>query len=177
MSTFRCSEYVLDKTTKRIRKCKNKKCCNELCTIHYKKLINKNALLIQSVFRGNKIRSKLNNILVKLPDDIQRIIIKNVREDYYNTKKNNIIDKIINNRVLKLLNTGNDVNNRKSSYFLEINKICRLLNKYSSIIKDETIVNLFYLTKMYERVDEYGILVVPYAAVEFVELVEVNYIN
>ena len=163
MPTLRCSEYVLDKTTKRIRKCKNKKCFNELCTIHYKKLINEKTLLIQSIFRGNKIRSKLNNILVKLPDDIQRIIIKNVREDHYNTKRNNVIEKIINNRLVKLLNPGTDFiyyYNNQSSYFLEINKISFLLKKYSSIIKlNKTIENLFRLTKMHQNI--YGISYVP----------------
>ena len=167
--------YVFYQTNKRIRIGK------------YETDFNEKALLIQSIFRGNKIRSKLNNILIKLPDDIQRIILKSVREDYYNTKRNNLIEIIINNRLLKFLtptysifNIPHDLlyftdhHNTYESYFLEINKLYSLLNKYFCIIKfNTTIKKLYNLTKI--RWNVYNISNAPNEAVEFMELYK--YIN
>ena len=168
--------YVFYQTNKRIRICK------------YEPGFNEKALLIQSIFRGNKIRSKLTNILLKLPDDIQRIILNKVRQDYYNTKRNNVIERIINNRLLKLVTPTysifniphgllyfTDHYNTYESYFLEINKLYSLLNKYFCIIKfNTTIKKLYNLTKI--RWNVYNISNAPNEAVEFMELYRgINY--
>jgi len=148
----RCTKYVFDQTTKRTRKCKNKKCLRELCTIHYKMFYNDSIIIIQSIFRGNKIRSKLNNIFLKLPEEIRHIVIERIREDYHNTKRNNIIENIINNRLIILLDISYQEFNfyeQESLYFFEINKLYNLLNKYFCIIKlNKNIKQLYNLTKL-----------------------------
>jgi len=148
----RCAKYIFDTTTKRTRKCKNKKCLRELCTIHYKMFYNDSIIIIQSIFRGNKVRSKLNNIFFKLPEEIRHIVIENIREDYYNTKRNNIIVNIINNRLIILLGISYNefyFYEQENLYFLEINKLYILLNKYFCIIKlNKNIKKLYNLTKL-----------------------------
>ena len=148
MPTSRCNFYVVDSETKHSRKCKNKKNKNlksDCCTLHYKLMYEKYIILIQKIFRGNKIRNKLDNIYKKLPDEIQRIVVNKAREyiSYNNYKK--IINNIIINRINNIFNSnytyalnGNqsplpsNVTNyfNMNLYIIDIFHICKLLNKY-----------------------------------------------
>ena len=148
MPINRCSFNVVDPETKRNRKCKNSKCkISKYCNLHFKFLNIKYILLIQSIFRGNKIRNKLNNIYSKLPDELQRLIISKGREylSYNKYKKaiNNIINKKINKIKLKNLNNFNE-----ELYFIDLSHLCSLLNKYYCIYDENIINNNIYLYKL-----------------------------
>ena len=127
---------------------KNSKCkISKYCTLHFKFLYIKYILLIQSIFRGNKIRNKLNNIYSKLPDELQRLIISKGREylSYNKYKKviNNIINKKINKIKLKNLNNFNE-----ELYFINLSHLCSLLNKYYCIYDENIINNNIYLYRL-----------------------------
>ena len=87
MPTYRCSAIVFDKETKRNRKCKKafkftiKDC--KYCTIHANLVLRPYVLFIQSVFRGNVVRRRVH-FWKKMPDEIQRKIIKFEREEFFN---------------------------------------------------------------------------------------------
>ena len=103
--------------------CRNKKSAiinnKRYCYIHVSKIFNKHIINIQRVYRGNKIRNKLNNIYNRLPDDIQAKIIFYIREDYLLEKHHysvirNILDKKSKNvenlsNKLKLLSNPTEI--------------------------------------------------------------------
>lgn len=62
----------------------NKKCC----TFHANYYYNKYATKIQTCYKGYKKRIYLNNIYIKLPRDVQNLILYFVRYDFYTQKKN-----------------------------------------------------------------------------------------
>ena len=157
MPTSRCNFYVVDSETKRSRKCKNKKNKNlkiDCCTLHYKLMYEKYIILIQKVFRGNKIRNKLDNIYKKLPDELQRIVVNKAREDisYNNYKK--MINNIINNRINNIINNTIydnyytsyvvDLRINVNLYYKNISKVCLLVNKYYSIYTNIDISYRYY---------------------------------
>ena len=121
-------------------------------------------LIIQSIYRGNKIRNivKYYNVL---PDDIQKIIIKYIRKDYYYNKYKNVLNKIIYKKILNIYflegyfftlldyiyyNSYRDL----SFIFSDICDINRyidkliysyyILNKYHCILKFEEIYEYYY---------------------------------
>lgn len=73
------------------------------CHIHAKKIFNEKVIIIQSMYRGYKIRQKLNILFKPLPRDIQCIILKYLKEPYYINKYNKSITKILSNKVEKLV--------------------------------------------------------------------------
>ena len=147
MPTNRCGFNVVDPETKRTRKCKNLKCkISKYCTLHFKFLYIKYILLIQSIFRGNKIRNKLNNIYFKLPDELQRLIISKGREYLSYNKYKKVINTIINKKIIKIkLNNLNNLNIQNISH------ICSLLNKYYCIYNEDQIVNNIHLYKIVRK--------------------------
>ena len=86
---YRCS--CRNSTTDKI--CKNKMrnpfYINKkpICAFHYSYYKTEYALTIQRYYKGYKIRKLLNNVYKKLPCDIQKIIVKFVREPHYYYKK------------------------------------------------------------------------------------------
>ena len=165
MNIKRCNYIVLDKNTKRNRKCKNKQTFLEFCTNHYNYLYLKNILYIQSKFRGNKVRQKLNNIYYLLPDELQNKIIYHVSEDYYYLKYTNSICKVIDNKLNNLITSQYTRNiiystitqpitsyyNNIDIYILDLFNIYYIMNKYSSIILKYTKfkkLNIYLLLKI-----------------------------
>lgn len=138
MPTQRCNFYVIDLITNRSRKCKNKKnklnCLNKYCFLHNKLLYNKYIILIQSIFRGNKIRHKLNIIYNRLPEDLQIKIINICHEHKSYIKFKNKINNIINSKINNIINIERNYN---IPYIFSEMKIvshsCYLLNKYYGI--------------------------------------------
>ena len=153
MPTNRCGFNVVDPETKRTRKCKNLKCkISKYCLLHFKFLYIKHILLIQSIFRGNKIRNKLNNIYFKLPDDLQRLIISKEREYLSYNKYKKTINNIINKRIDSIISFNyktilNNINN--NLYIQSILHLCSLLNKYYRIYDFEknNNINFYRLVK------------------------------
>ena len=58
-------------------------------------------LIIQSIYRGNKIRNIIK-YYNRLPDDIQIIIIKYIRKDYYYMKYKKILNKIVYKKIIDI---------------------------------------------------------------------------
>jgi len=142
----RCIENVFINNTKRGRKCKKNKYFIGMCYSHYKMKFLKPALIIQSIFRGNKLRNKINNIYSLLPEDIQLNIIKYIRIDYNYSKYVKVINKIIEKKVKDEYN--NFLNISHNLYFnindiININKIInKLINIYTLINKYFSILNI-----------------------------------
>lgn len=96
---MRCQ--IINKTNSHVCKNKsnfilnNKRCCR----FHYNYYMQKYAIIIQKYYRAYKNKKILNNIYLKLPDDLQRKIVFHIREEhYYNKYKKSIIN-IIDNRL------------------------------------------------------------------------------
>lgn len=70
----------------------NNKIC---CLVHYKYHTESYVITIQSYYRGYRKRKIINNVYRKLPDDIQRKILIDVRRDFYYKKYVNTIRKIV----------------------------------------------------------------------------------
>lgn len=100
----------------------NKRCCG----FHYKYYMNDYVIIIQKYYRAYKNKKVLNNIYLKLPDDLQRKIVFHMREEYnYNKYKKAIIN-IIDNR-LKI--SKNDIEKYFSYRFDDDRLINYLLNE------------------------------------------------
>jgi hypothetical protein len=141
-SNRRCSSY----TTTTARKCKksfqfvirDKK----LCHIHAHILFDNSSIIIQRYFLGYKLRQKMKNIFLKLPDDLQRKIIWYIREAYYLEKHHyKPIRIILKKQYCKLSvdpywrsnpNGGTSLN-KAILYYIQITNIYKLYYKYNSI--------------------------------------------
>ena len=80
--------------TKNLYMIENKK----YCLLHFNYCREKYAKIIQKYYRGYRKRCLLKNIYKKLPEDLQSIIIKHVRKDYY---YHNSLKKILKNKFLE----------------------------------------------------------------------------
>ena len=69
------------------------------CYMHFQKTYNSFIIKIQKIFRGFKIRKKLNNIYKKLPEDIQNLIISYIRRDI-NKQYLLAVNRVINKKIL-----------------------------------------------------------------------------
>lgn len=100
----------------------NEKRC---CGFHYKYYMNDYVITIQKYYRSYKNKKVLNNIYLKLPDDLQRKIVFHMREEVYYNKYKKCIKNIIDNRLKKLENivvnkfSFNPQDNRLITYLLE----------------------------------------------------------
>lgn len=138
-----------------------------------------NILLIQSIYRGSKIRNIIN-YLILLPDEIQRIIIDYCRIDYKYKKYKKILNKIISKKYLDIIYTEGyffilldyiDYNNYRNliyifnynidginSYIDKLINIYYLLNKYYKILKFQNNLHIFnnyyILAKSYHLFDD-----------------------
>lgn len=117
----------------------------QVCKFHYIYYNNKYALIIQKIYKGYKQRKIIKNIFIKLPEDIQHIILSYVKRDYYYNKYFKTIHNIVENKVIKSINI--------ISY--NLNKIDlinpgRMHNLYIRLNNNEnTIINNFELYKKY----------------------------
>ena len=109
---MRCVSYVLDKTTKRFRKCKISRYFRDHCYIHCQKRFGKSAETIQRVWKGYCTRKKLNNLFYNLPTDIQGCVLKYIRMDH-NIEKKWIpsVKKVLINRVYDIVVETNNLIN------------------------------------------------------------------
>ena len=152
-------------------KCKNKNnkiCLNKqvklynlnntyICWLHYNYYCKKYIILIQAYYKAYKQRKIIKNIYAKLPDDIQYIILHNVRQEYYHKKRLKSIEAIMIN---KLKNFSSDIFEAYDSddfirfkYFEYVVKnrdyiihMYKLYTKYSHILSKLFIKNSHQLT-------------------------------
>jgi len=139
--TRRCSSFA----TSTNRKCKlpySFMICNKkFCHIHAHIIFDKSAVIIQKCFIGWKLRQKMNNIFLKLPDDLQRKIMWYNREPYYLEKYHyKPIRNILNARYNQLSKdpywkheTWSISFNIATTYYNQIISVYKLFNKYFSI--------------------------------------------
>jgi hypothetical protein len=110
----------------------------KFCFIHAHMLFDKSAAIIQKCFVGWKLRQKINNIFLKLPDELQRKIIWHIREPYYLKKYHyKPIQEILNARYLKISKDPYWIQplpvDHAITYYNRIIDIYRLYIKYISI--------------------------------------------
>ena len=125
---------------------------NTLCCLtHYKYHRECYAIIIQSYYRSYRNRKIINNVYKKLPDDIQRKIIHNVRRDFYYNKYINTIRKIVCKKIYA----------STLPVFLEYLK--NLDTRDSNIIND----NIFYLSNNRETIiNEYKLYIKYYSIIK-----------
>ena len=145
-ANYRCKyNNIWDSTTRRYRNCKNKKCCGDFCTIHYKLMYTEHAIMIQKIYKGYYIRKKLK-IYYNLPRDLQRKIVWHVNSDLYLRNYNSSISKIIYRRYTEFYNKYISIvpNNILSIYidsyiytevYTDLIYLLKLSLKYYTIIK------------------------------------------
>ena len=96
---MRCQ--FINKTNNRV--CKNKSFLflddKRCCKFHYKYYMNNYVITIQKYYRAYKNKKVVNNIYLKLPDDLQRKIVFHMREEIYYNKYKKSIKNIIDNRL------------------------------------------------------------------------------
>lgn len=139
MPNNRCSAVVLDKETKRNRKCKKtfKFTINgcKYCTIHLNIALCTYVLLIQSIYRGKVVRRRVNYIK-SMPDDIQQKIISFEREEFFNE----IFNYKLSNFLIKkfrifITNFIIDINRASPDMVFKALSILYLRKKYIAIIQ------------------------------------------
>ena len=120
----RC-EYHIDLTNNRTRKCKCYNFYRGLCWLHFQKVYEKTCLraasIIQSHFRGKKVRNKVLNIYCKLPDELQTHIRSFMIKDHiFIHRFIPCYTKIIKSRWIKnasnIMHDYKDPNNRPIRY-------------------------------------------------------------
>jgi len=134
-------------------------CCNHLILTH-----NNNILNIQKTFRGYKTRKKIKNIYIKLPSDIQNIILYYINLPIYYLNYYKKIRNIVNKKTKELLYYDYTSDNKLSidyisKCFYYINKYCRVMNineiKILFVLNDELrcIVNNYIYNYINHQVD------------------------
>ena len=101
---MRCQ--IINKTNNYV--CKNKSLFisnnKRYCRFHYNYYMKDYVIIIQKYYKAYKNRKLINNIYLKLPDDLQRKIVFHIRQDYYYKKYKECIQNIICNRLKKSRN-------------------------------------------------------------------------
>lgn len=118
----------------------NKRCCK----FHYNYYMQKYAIIIQKYYRAYKNKKIINNIFLKLPDDLQRKIVFHMREEFHYNKYKKCIENIIYNR-LKISRTELT---KHFSYNFGDNRLLKYLIKQENKI---SILNNVYLLKKYMK--------------------------
>jgi len=103
----KCCCSVFDKSSRKKGRVCRANVWNEFggkkyCYSHAKKILGESAIILQKHQRAHHCRQILNNIYLKLPLDIQRIIDKYVNEEIYFKRENNIIIKIMHKRLVDI---------------------------------------------------------------------------
>ena len=116
-----------------------------LCRNHLILTHNNNIIKIQKIFRGYKIRKKINNIYKKLPSDIQDIILHYINLPIYYTNYYKKIRNIVNKKTKDLLYYDYTSNNKLSIDY--ISNCFYYINKYHLIMNINEIKILFVMNE------------------------------
>ena len=146
-------------------KCKNKIIVNiknkYVCLYHFNLYYKKHILKIQQIYRGYKVRNKLNNIYYKLPKDIQNIILYYINLPIYYRNYYKTLNKIIYKKTHLIFNNNKvDINYIIKSY--------NLFNKYNSIL------NLNILKYYYVRANDILYQLNNYCYNNYIDIDDIN---
>tara|TARA_Y100000591_G_C21738013_1_gene647755 strand:+ start:398 stop:1081 length:684 start_codon:yes stop_codon:yes gene_type:complete len=157
--------------SKHVCKNKNKFIIQNLrfCTIHAQYYFNKLTIKIQSIYKGYKTRKKLKNLFYNLPLELQKLVVKHMRELHYIQKTNKTISKIISNKFdnifgnpniyhNNLIYTNEMMNQNKLFYYEQIINITNLFIKYNKITNHIYDNRLFYLINIIIKVFKQNII-------------------
>jgi hypothetical protein len=150
----KCKCTVIDPYTKKNRKCKLKFTFLKMCYIHLKQQ-EKKISLIQATWKSYKARKIINTIYIKLPCDIQRLIIAkmnitdNILKKYIPSVKKIYISKleknIVESQKYKNLRLNNEIT--FDVYCKMVKKIIENIEKFSKYFHfyQDFSLNLNYL--------------------------------
>ena len=147
----RCLSYVVDKETKRKRRCKLSIWCNhnKFCYVHFCASYKVSILIIQKIWRGFRIR-KLVNRFITLPTELQNLISDYVREQHVIKQINNKITLLITNRFK--ISFSHLLSKKVFYYDLDLlSKLCKYnyyIEKYNTIITQDICVDYYTLLHM-----------------------------
>ena len=117
-----------------------------LCNNHARLKYNKYIIIIQKHMRGYKARRIINNIYIRLPKDLQNIILYKINEPVYYRKYCKKLSNIINNKTEKLYSLKGFYNTDKVSID-EFKYIFYLNLKYNSIICSNQLKYLYIIAE------------------------------
>jgi hypothetical protein len=118
------------------------------CYSHAKKILAESAIVIQKHQRGSRSREIINNIYIKLPTEIQRIIDKYINEELQIKRQINIINKIIFNRFNIIDKQVREINYRQ---FMKYFKICKNITSIITILNNNWhYIHLIYQSQLNE---------------------------
>ena len=124
----RCSCFAVTTGLKCKLKTKNKYCNKYVCHVHAVILFNYSILYIQKMYIGYRTRRKLKNIFVKLPNDLQNIVLWYMREPIYIKRYYNVISKILDRKIINITISENSYD-----YYRKISNVYTLYTKYINI--------------------------------------------
>lgn len=124
----RCSCVATTTGLKCKLKTKNKYCNKYVCHVHAAILFNHSVLYIQKMYIGYRTRRKLKNIFVKLPTDLQKMILWYMRRPLYIKRYHKVISNILDAKITNITLVENSYD-----YYRNISNIYTLYTKYISI--------------------------------------------
>jgi hypothetical protein len=112
-----------------------------VCKFHFNYYASKSAIIIQKIYRGYKARKYINNIYIRLPYDVQKIVNFYIREDHYIKKYNSLINNIVSKKIELCLNYMCENINIYNNYNFPVgqtvtNYITFIYNNYEYIEKN-----------------------------------------
>ena len=121
-------------------KTKNKYNNQYICHVHATILFTDTAIFIQKMYIGYKTRRKLKNIFVKLPTDLQKMILWYMRRPLYIKRYHKAISNILDAKITNITLVENSYD-----YYRNISNIYTLYTKYISIASPLSSYRLYRL--------------------------------
>jgi hypothetical protein len=112
------------------------------CIIHARQIYSQYAQYIQKIWRAYRNRNIINNIYIKLPDELQRIVIFYIKKNYLIKKHHHdVLCKIISNKICYGSVMTSIINTNNQQLYTKIDDIHKLTNIYNLGIKYNTIID------------------------------------
>lgn len=89
-------------TTLLNKKCKCKSLYYNFCHVHFKKYCSKFIINIQSTWRSYLTRKRIKNLFIDLPNELQKLVIYFMEEDYRISQFHRSCINIYNNKICKM---------------------------------------------------------------------------
>ena len=136
----RCSCFASTTGLKCRLKTKNKYNNQYVCHVHAAILFTDTAIFIQKMYIGYRTRRKFKNIFVKLPTDLQKMILWYMRRPLYIKRYHNAISNILDKKISNIT-----MYEQNYDYYRRIGAIYTLYTKYISITAGYATIRLYKL--------------------------------